>query len=74
MSTHAEANPVNLQIEAQTVASQALQASMYQLAKDVRKPELLDPASPAEEMMERSAALETSFIQLQVLDRFLLQC
>lgn len=55
-----------MQLDAQQAASSTLQASMYQLAKDVRSPALLDPASPAEEMMERSAALESTYVHVQV--------
>ena len=54
------------QVEAQTVFSQALQASMHQLAKDMRSSSLLDPASPADEMMDRSATLLSTYEQLQV--------
>ena len=58
-----------VQVEAQTVFSQALQAGMHQLAKDVRSSKLQDPASPAEEMMDCSATLLITYEQLQVASR-----
>ena len=54
------------QIEAQSAAAAALQASMQRLAKDVGGSALGDPSSPADEMMALSASLETTYTQLQV--------
>ena len=47
--------------------SNALQAGMQQLAKDVRSTKLLNPNSTANEMMERSATLLATYEQLQVI-------
>ena len=58
-----------LQIDALNLASQALQSSMFQLAKEVQAPALVNIQSPAEAFKARAAQLEETYIQLQVAPR-----
>ena len=54
------------QIEALTLASQALQSSMFQLAKEVQDPALVNLQSPAEATKAYAAQLQETYTQLQV--------